>query len=179
MMNDERNQWMQGKAGADETATACPERETLKLWLQQPPPAGLEQRVLSCLREAAEGTRQRWWQMRSVWVSGVAAAALMAAAWVGVFHAGGLMSRNGAVAAPTAHAAEPSSAGEPTTGSFGTAGSMRVPPTVKPMYVSPAPRRNAASPKAAKPKAAKPKTTSPKTAQEKKSAAAKTADSVQ
>lgn len=173
-MNDVPNNSINGNAGADETPTGCPACETLKLLSQQQPPAGLEQRVLSRLREEAKGTRQRWWQMRSVWVSGVAAAVVMATAWVGVFHAGGAMSRSGYGTAPTARAAQPSSPGEHTAGSFGTAGSMRVPPTVKPMYVPPAPGRSAASPKAAKPKAAK-----PKTAQEKKSAAAKTADPVQ
>lgn len=173
-MNYEPNNSINGNAGADEMPTGCPACETLKLLSQQQPPAGLEQRVLARLREAAPETRQRWWQMRSVWVSGAAAAVVMATAWVGVFHAGGAMSRSGSVAAPTAHAAPPSSPEEHTAGSFGIAGSMRVPPTVKPMYLPPAPRRNAASPKAAKPK-----TASPKTAQEKKSAAAKTADSVQ
>ncbi len=158
-MNHEQNNSIEEGSGAGATTAGCPECATLKLLAREEPPAGLEQRVLSRLRAEATMPRQTWWQMRAVWVGGVTVAVVMATAWVGLFHTGAAVSRDGSGSVPTAHAAQPTVPGPHAAGSFGTAGSMRVPPTVKPMYISPAPRRSAGSPGAVKPKAAQKKTT--------------------
>ncbi len=141
------------RSGADATTSECPECETLKLLAREQLPAGLEQRVLARLRAEARMPRRTWWQMRTVWASGVAV--VMASAWVGVLHTSAGVSRNGGAKAQMTQPAsgrlsgQPSASGPNVAGSFGTAGSMRVPPTVKPMYVPAPPRRKLQSAKAA------------------------------
>ena len=158
-MKQEQNNSMEGYglegyglegSGAGGAMKECPACETLKLLARQQPPAGLEQRVLARLKAEATMPRHAWWQMRAVWAGGVAV--VMATAWVSVFHTGASVSRVGSGTVSPAHTAQPAVPVPNAAGSFGTAGSMRVPPTVKPMYIQPAPRRSAGSPKVVKPK---------------------------
>ena len=128
-----------------------PSCETLNLLVSQPPRPGLEQRVMARLRAEPESLRIRWWQqLRSRparWSYAAVTAALLATAAITARHSdGGYHSARDAQSAGSSAsgtpAAQPSSVVPHSPGSFGTAGSMRVPPTLKPLYVPAPPRRN-------------------------------------
>ncbi len=151
----------QNIAMSDDMPKGCPACETLKVLSGDKPRAGLEQRVLARLHEHAARSRRVWWQMRSVWTGVIAVAVVMATAWVGAVHSGGVMERSKQDTTPAARSEQPPQPMERRAGSFGTAGSMRVPPTLKPLYVPEAPRRSDAEKRTLRPKAAQVKKPSP------------------
>lgn len=129
----------------DESRTDGLERATLRLLGE--PRAGLEERMLARLKQ--QPMRQAWLRPRTQLAAGAACAALLA--W-GV-HAGlhGGRARQGTATTVRQEPAQPEAqpAAARAAGSFGTAGSMRVPPTLKPLYVPAPPRRNAGAGKPA------------------------------
>lgn len=113
--------------------------ETLRMVATLPPPAELTDRVHQRLAvEKATARRRGFW---SLWMPAqrfqFAAAAILVVAVAGstwsVYHT----NRGSKIVAPVPRVADPSGIG----GGFGTAGAERVPPTLNPIKVPPAPKK--------------------------------------
>jgi len=137
--------------------------ETLRLLAELPPPADLKDRVH--YRLAAERTKPMHRSVWSLWMPAqrlqYAAAAVLVVAvagstW-GVYHT---RPQAGQKAGPSTQIAP---AVPHDAGGFGTAGAERVPPTLSPIKVPPAPKKKPSASKMAKPS---PKVLAPQAAQQ-------------